>query len=309
MLIHDAAGATRPGSVPLVWHQARRRACDPAHTTGRIQEGLRMWVGVGIDIHPMSDGHFAVLGGPALDGETTGAGPVVRTRAADLDRLRRRAPDGTALAEAPTTLAALADLIRPAPAGDLHITLRCGDEALRPGHEVGLARALRPLTGRVLLSGRDATALRRLGDAAPGLRLGLVLADETAEWLRRTGDARTFAERVIEAMPEAGSVHLSGRAILALDDEDIGLVGAFRARGWQVEAQTGDGSETGLWDVLRLVSLGVDRIATGDAEGLLAAMSGRHPPGHRGQPWPVQDASSDRPVGSGWGATQPRSAA
>lgn len=264
-------------SAVLKWHRARRRADDAAFTTARILQGLRAGASVEIDINPLACGDFAVIHDATLDRETTGTGPVAAIDGATFATLCRRDDHGRATGEPALTLSALARALGDAagPGALLQLDLKCADADLTPAHAAGLAEALAPMSGDVILSGGDAAAVLRLTAAVPGLLQGFdPCHDASVVDLARSGDFAGFAATALAAAPEAAMIYLDLRLPLLAATQGADLIAPFHAAGKRVDCYTLPATTPEIVAIARqLIALGADQITTDDPEGLAAALS------------------------------------
>lgn len=262
----------------LKWHRARRRGSDPAFTGRRILEGLGLGASVEVDLVVHGSGGFAVLHDLTLDRETTGTGPVRATPAGVLRGLRLRGGDGAPL---PDPVMLLEDLVALLAVGDalhpeglLQLDFKEEERDLDDATVEAFGRLVAPVAGRMILSSGDAGAVRRLARAAPGLGIGHDPCHFGAlDRLRGSRDFPGFVARALWEAPDATTIYLDHRLVLAAADAGHDLVAGFHAAGRGVDAYTIERADAaGLEAARRLLALRVDQITTDDPEGLGAAL-------------------------------------
>lgn len=264
----------------LKWHRLQRRPEDVPFTPARLREGMALGASMEVDLRRRADGGFACLHDDTLDRETTGRGPVAAASIEDLRGLWMRGKDGVPTGERLLLLEDLAELAAAGadPATLVQLDLKEADTAL-DGRSVDAFRtALTPVAGRFILSGGDWAAVRRLGAAVPGLRLGFDPCDDgTLATLGGAADAERFIAAALDRAPEAAMIYLSYPIVLRADALGVDLIAACHAAGRTVDAWTLNPDHPGAAAALaRLVALRADQITT-DAPGVLEAMSGATP--------------------------------
>ena len=262
--------------VALKWHRARRQAGDMAFSPLRIAEGLAAGASVEVDINPLACSDWAVIHDATLDRETTGRGPVARHTAADLVALCLRDAAGKPSA---VPVATLGGLLRTAASGVigagalLQLDLKVDADALTPANVAGFAAAVAPLAPHLILSGGDASAVRRLADAA-GVAVGYDPCHEAALVdLAVTGRFDAFAACALAALPDAGMIYLDRRLVALAIGRGADLIASFRAAGRRVDVYTFSDAGPGETAAARQAVAGrADQITTDDPAGLLAAL-------------------------------------
>ncbi|KAB0678507.1 glycerophosphodiester phosphodiesterase [Aureimonas leprariae] len=259
--------------VRLKWHRARRRPGDTPFGAANVAAGLAGGAEVEIDLLAHAGDGFAVLHDERLDDATTGSGPVADAEAGALRACRLRDADGR-----PTELPVLlfSDLCRivgeAGGAGRLQLDLKNGADVLSDARVAAFAAAARPAARRMILSGGDAGAVRRLAGAVPGLAIGHDPCHFGAsERLRESLDFASFAAGALAEAPDAALFYLAKELVLLAADHGFDLVAPFHAAGREVDAYTVAAAD-GAADMIvpRLLELRVDQITTDDAEGLAA---------------------------------------
>ncbi|MFE0754378.1 glycerophosphodiester phosphodiesterase [Inquilinus sp. NPDC058860] len=267
----------------LKWHRLQRRPEDIPFTPARLREGMALGASMEVDLRRRADGGFACLHDETLDRETTGRGAVAAATSSDLRALRMRGKDGTPTEERLLLLEDLAELATAGadPATLVQLDLKEADAAL-DGRSVDAFRSvLAPVAGRFILSGGDWTAVRRLGAAVPGLRLGFdPCDDDTLGTLVAAADAERFIAAALDHAPDATMIYLSWPIVLRADALGVDLIASCHAAGRTVDAWTLNPDHPGAAAALaRLVALRADQITT-DAPGVLEALFDQpKPPG------------------------------
>jgi len=261
----------------LKWHRARRISGDHAFTGSRIREAMAAGASVEIDLNPMQDGGFAVVHDATLDRETTGHGPVAAATAADLAKLARRGNDGLPIMDPVLTLTDLIADLAKQPVGLtalLQLDLKCADSDLAPCHEEQFADAVAPLAQHLILSGGDATAVRRLARAS-GIAVGYDPCHEDSHLrLARSGRFADFVKTGLVTMPEARIIYLDLRLILAADAAGVNIIAPYREDGRSVDAYTIRNASAEMVALARrAILLGADQITTDDPQALHAALN------------------------------------
>jgi glycerophosphoryl diester phosphodiesterase len=213
------------------------------------------------DVHLTADGAVVVLHDPTLDRTTTGRGPVIRARLADLTDLRLKAADGSVTNESIPRLAELLDLLAPSSA-QLLLEIKVGvGRVPYPGIEekvLQLVRA-RGLRTRVLVMAFEDATLARVRALDEEIRTGLIVS-------RARAQAAGVTPR--ELVGWATAVRANALAIdhRALDDA---VLAAARAAGVRVGAWTVNEER----DLRRVLGLGVD-VVISDRPDLARRLSG-----------------------------------
>jgi glycerophosphoryl diester phosphodiesterase len=261
--------------VRLKWHRLQRRPDDLAFTPRRLREGLVLGASMEVDLRRHADHGFVCLHDATLDRETTGNGPIATTTTDVLRRLTLRRADGTPSGEGLILLEDLAEIARVD--GDRHallqLDLKEDDAALDDGLIESFRRTLACIADRCIVSGHDWRAVTRLAEAVPGLRRGFdPCADDTLDRLRDDADFRFFIARGLAAAPEAETIYLDYRIVLAALEMGVDLIAPCHAAGKTVDAWTLNPDHPraaeSLW---HLIALRVDQITT-DAPAALEAL-------------------------------------
>ena len=113
-------------------------------------------------------------------------------------------------------------------------------------------------------------AVSRLAEAVPGLRRGFdPCADDTLDQLRDDQDCRVFIAEGLAAAPEAETIYLDYRIVLAALEMGVDLIAPCHAAGKTVDAWTLNPDHAraaeSLW---HLIALKVDQITTDAPENL-----------------------------------------
>ncbi|MFW0787045.1 glycerophosphodiester phosphodiesterase family protein [Gordonia sp. CPCC 206044] len=264
----------------LKWHRARRRATDPAFTSTRIIEGMRVGASVEVDLVIHAARGFAVLHDRDVARATTGRGDVGALDAAHLRDLRLRAQDGTPIAETVLLLEDLHELLAGIdihPDAVLQLDFKEDAAALDPLAIDTFAEAVAPFARHTILSCGDADAVRLLTDPVPAIGIGYDPCHGGA--VRRVLRSRAFDDFVgnaVDASPRAEMVYLEQRLVLEADRRGYDIVDAFHRHGRRVDAYTVQQADRkSIRDVRALLARRVDQITTDDPEGLLYALTHR----------------------------------
>ena len=269
--------------VRLKWHRLQRQPDDLAFTPRRLREGLALGASMEVDLRRHADHGFVCLHDETLDRETTGSGPIATTTTGTLRRLTLRRADGTPSDEGLILLEDLADIARMD--GDRHallqLDLKEDDDALDDGLIESFRRTLACIAGRCIVSGHDWRAVSRLADAVPGLRRGFdPCADDTLEQLRDAQDCRVFIADGLAAAPEAETIYLDYRIVLAALEMGVDLVAPCHTAGKTVDAWTLNPDHPraaeSLW---HLIALKADQITTDAPENLESLFESIEAPG------------------------------
>jgi glycerophosphoryl diester phosphodiesterase len=234
-----------------------------------------------IDLRFTADGHALCLHDQLLDHETTGTGPAVEARRADIERLRQRGNGGEVLDSAPLFLEEVVAAVRHhgavAPAL-VQLDVKTPVAALTDQALDRFGRLLGPVAPAFIASGYEWELIERLTAAAPGLHTGF---DPLA--LYRRPDAldadqlRELANRTVAEAPGAAVYYLEAPLVLAALDRGVDLIGAVTAGGTTgalVDAWTIDPGHPRLDSTLRrLLACGVGQITTNDPEALGARLA------------------------------------
>lgn len=262
------------------WHRGRRRAADPVFTGQRILEAMAMGASTEVDLVVTGDRGFAVLHDMTLDRETTGTGPVVAARDADIRQLHLRGNDGASI---PDTVMLLEDLCTLMASGTVHpdallqLDYKEDAAALDAQTIANFARAVTPVAANVIVSSGDAEAVDLLRRAVPAMRGGYDPSDEERVNLARLdGTHAAFVEDALAASPDSEMIYLYWQIILLFADDGFDIVAAFHDAGKRIDAWTiNTVDDASLAAVERLLALKVDQITTDDPEGLAAALESR----------------------------------
>lgn len=259
----------------LKWHRGHRQAGDISFTAERISEGLSLGASVEIDLVCHAGGGFAVLHDETLDRATTGSGRVSHANAASLRQLRLRDHGGNATDHPVMLLEDLASLLmdnRTGKGGLLQLDMKEASANISDADIKAFQSSMAPVCDRVILSGGDAEAVRRLSEGLPEMRVGHdpcfdgVIAELTA-----SGDFGGFVAQALAASPRAEMIYLHHRLVLDADTMGFDLIDAFHQVGKTVDAYTiNHANADNLPNVLRLLSLKADQITTDDPTGLEA---------------------------------------
>jgi glycerophosphoryl diester phosphodiesterase len=261
--------------VRLKWHRLQRRPDDLAFTPRRLREGLVLGASMEVDLRRHADHGFVCLHDATLERETTGSGAIATTTTGTLRRLTLRQADGTPSGEGLILLEDLAEIARID--GDRHallqLDLKEDDAALDAGLIESFRRTLACIAGRCIVSGHDWRAVSHLATAVTGLRRGFdPCADDTLDRLRDDQDCRAFIAAGLAAAPEAETIYLDYRIVLAAQEMGVDLIAPCHAAGKTVDAWTLNPDHPraaeSLW---HLIALQVDQITT-DAPEALEAM-------------------------------------
>lgn len=255
------------------WHRARRTLSDPVFTGRRILEGMRLGASVEVDLVIHKDRGFAVLHDETADRETTGSGRVDQLSADTLRQLRLRDNDGKPTGEPVMLLEDLAALLAAGGLSEdalLQLDYKLTDADLDARAVASFARSVAPVARHMILSSGDAGAVRRLTEAAPGVRVGYdPCHDGALERLARTRDYKGFVAEALAASPRAEMIYLAYPMVLAVADDGFDMIGAFQAAGKRIDAYTIKAAdETTAPAIWRLLELRADQITTDDPEGL-----------------------------------------
>jgi glycerophosphoryl diester phosphodiesterase len=260
--------------VRLKWHRLQRRPEDLAFTPRRLREGLILGASMEVDLRRHADHGFVCLHDETLERETTGRGAVAETNTETLRRLTLRGADGGPSGEGLILLEDLAEIARMD--GDRHallqLDLKEDDAALDAGLIEGFRRIIACIAGRCIVSGHDWTAVSRLAASLPELRRGFdPCADDTLDQLRDDKDFRMFIADGLAAAPEADTIYLDYRIVLAALEMGVDLIAPCHAAGKTVDAWTLNPDHhraaESLW---HLIALKVDQITTDAPEALEA---------------------------------------
>jgi len=260
--------------VRLKWHRLQRRPDDLAFTPRRLREGLVLGASMEVDLRRHADHGFVCLHDETLDRETTGNGAVAAATTETLRRLALRREDGAPSGEGLILLEDLAEIARMD--GDRHALLQFDlkedDSAIDDGVIESFRRTVACIANRCIISGHDWRAVSRLAEAVPGLRRGFdPCADDTLEQLRDAQDCRVFIADGLAAAPEAETIYLDYRIVLAALELGVDLIAPCHVAGKTVDAWTLNPDHPraaeNLW---HLIALKADQITTDAPEELEA---------------------------------------
>ena len=274
----DPISLTRNGHRTFFkWHRGRRTASDPVFTGARILEGMALGASTEVDLVVTGDRGFAILHDMTLDRETTGTGPVVSARDADIRQLRLRGNDGAPIEDRVMLLEDLCALMASGavhPDALLQLDYKEDLAALDARTLERFAESVTPVARNVILSSGDAAAVNLLHQAVPGMRIGFDPSDEAKVIAARaSGDHARFVREALDASPNSEMIYLYWEIILWFADDGFDLVGAFHEHGRRIDAWTIRNVDAdSVRAVERLLGLKVDQITTDDPEGLAARL-------------------------------------
>jgi glycerophosphoryl diester phosphodiesterase len=260
--------------VRLKWHRLKRHRDDVVFTPQRLREGMALGAAMEVDLRRHADHSFVCLHDALLDRETSGSGPVIDAEATLLRRLVLRGEDGAPTDERLILLEDLAELARHGATcgGSIQLDLKESNDLVDEMTIANFRRTLASVAHRFVLSGSDWPAVCRLAEAVPGLSRGFdPCAEDSLDRLRDPVDFLDFAAAALATAPEAETVYLDYRIVLAAAGVGIDLVDPFHAAGKAVDAWTLDTDHPGAAESLRrLVALKVDQITTDEPDALQA---------------------------------------
>lgn len=257
----------------LKWHRGHRQAGDISFTPERISEGLSLGASVEIDLVCHAGGGFAVLHDVTLDRATTGTGRVSDASVEVLRQLRLRDASGNATGHKVMLLDDLANLLKSTSAkqgGLLQLDMKEVSASISEDDILAFKATMAPVCERVILSGGDAEAVRRLSDGLPMMRIGYdPCFDGVVAALTGSGAFSDFVAEALATSPHAEMIYLHHRLVLAADAMGFDLIEAFHQAGKAVDAYTiNHATADSMPDVLRLLALRADQITTDDPVGL-----------------------------------------
>ena len=290
-------------SVLLVHHAAKGQHNYPPNSIRALQACLDARARIiEMDISLLADGEFVLLHGPTLERDTTGSGPVSAHTAGQVSSLRF-VWEGLETDEPLSLLGPAAELLYDHP---LPIELQLDLKAYAPFTDAVLSRLIRtlqPVKDRVRVSSMADWALRRLRALDADLLLGfdpLLYLDANADeardpsvppfrlgafgyWdshplaSRRWGGTGGYLAARAEALwnqAPAGAVWYIASSLLAQAlDDGFDWIADLHRRGVQVAAWTLDPDRPEQAALAkRLVSKGIDRIISNDAQALAPAL-------------------------------------
>ena len=261
----------------LKWHRGRRRLSDPVFTGARILEAMRLGASVEVDLVATGDKGMAVLHDLTLDRETTGQGPVVSARDADIRQLQLRGNDGAPIAD---RVMLLDDLCRLMAEGAVHpdallqLDYKQDDTVLDAEAIDKFARATRPVARNMIVSSGSAKAVAMLTGAVPGMRSGYDPSDEARFRAAMAGGTlQGFVDDAVAALDGTDLIYLYWEIVTKAAEAGFDMVAAFHRHGKRIDAWTiREASAATRPAVERLLELKVDQITTDDPEGLLTLM-------------------------------------
>ena len=256
----------RGHTVRLKWHRLRRKLGDPVFSFPRLEQGLALGASLEIDLRLHAGGGFVVLHDDTLERETTGSGAVAGATPAELRSLSIRGGDGRPTGSPVLLLDDIAALLgRRGPTQAL-LQLDLKEEISQLSDPVveGFADTLAGRGANLTLSGGDWAAVKRLATRVPGTGTGYDPCDLPEA---RRLESRTDVARLIDATgriaPDAGTIYLDYRLILAAERLGYDVVDAFHRHGQKVDAWTLNTDQPDAVRSLRkLVDLRVDQITT-----------------------------------------------
>ncbi len=253
--------------VALKWHQLRRRRTDPAHDRTNLAQGIEQGASLEVDIVATRDRHFVCLHDPELGSETTGRGPVHDQDRAALERLRQCANDGRPLATPPLFLDEAVAALAEAPAdwpGRLQLDLKQPQGLIDGALTLRFAQLVAPVARHLMLGGTEWGAVRRLGQAVPGLRLGFdPLALHEAAPPAAAAEFRALGSNMVAHAEGATIFYLNIPLVLQGLQAGVDLVAMARATGAEVDAWRLEPEDDGAAATLeRLITAGVDQVTT-----------------------------------------------
>ncbi len=301
-----AKGAAGKSSVLLIHHSANR---DHEHASNSVR-GLQACLDAGsraveMDISPLADGHFVLLHGPLLEGETNGSGAISARTVDEMEGLflSRRG----VLTDEPVSLLsrALERVQQHAQPVELQLDLKphryLSDALLSP-----LVEALQPVKDRVRVTSEADWALRRLREldadlalgfdpmlylelnasaadgkrepTRPPFRLGVYgYRDDHPLASRRWGDTADYLAARAEALwiqaPPGAIWYIRARLLIRALDDGFDWIADLHARGAEVDAWTLDPDRPEhVAMARRLMAAGIDRITTNNAPALASAL-------------------------------------
>lgn len=275
----DPISVTRNGHRTFFkWHRGRLRASDPVFTGTLILEAMRRGASTEVDLVVTGDRGFAVLHDKTLDRETTGTGPVVAARDADIRQLHLRGNDGAPIKD---RVMLLEDLCALMAAGEVHpealLQLDYKEDlaALDARTLERFAQSVTPVAANVILSSGDAAAVQLLHRTVPAMRTGFDASDEAkVKAARANGEHARFVSEALADAPGCEMIYLYWEIILMFADDGFDLIGAFHEQGRRIDAWTiREVTPATVAAVERLLALKVDQITTDDPEGLAAALA------------------------------------
>ena len=260
-------------SVRLKWHQLRRAAGDPAHDRANLRLGIARGASLEVDLVLTRDGHFVCLHDDELAAETTGQGLVREHERAAIERLRQCGNDRRPLATPPLFLDELCETLAAAPPdwpGRLQLDLKPPPSPFDDLAVARFATLTAPVARHLMLGGTRWPAVRALGQAVPGLRLGFDPLD-----IHEVAPPESAAE--FAALGAFTLAHAFDAAIfyfhipLLLQGLELGvdLIALAKDRGAEVDAWRLEPDHEQVGEKLaRLIEAGVDQITTDSPEAL-----------------------------------------
>ncbi len=251
----------------LKWHQLRRAATDPAHDRHNLRQGIAQGASLEIDIVATRDRHFVCLHDPELACETTGRGPVHDQDRAAVEGLRQCANDGRPLATPPLFLDQAMAALAEAPAdwpGRLQLDLKQPLDLIDQPLTLRFAQLVAPVARHLILGGTEWGAVRRLGQAVPGLRLGFdPLALHEAAPPASAAEFRALGAGMLAQAEGATIFYLHIPLVLRGLAAGVDLIAMARTAGAEVDAWRLEPEDDGAAATLaRLIAAGVDQITT-----------------------------------------------
>jgi glycerophosphoryl diester phosphodiesterase len=263
----DGLALRLPGhTIRLKWHRLRRELGDPVFTLRRLEEGLALGASLEIDLRLHAGGGFVVLHDDTLERETTGSGKVADATAAELKSLRIRWRDGQPTGSPLLLLEDIAPLIRRHPSTQALLQLDLKEEISRLSDGVvgSFTDGLAGLGPHLTVSGEDWAAVKRLAEGVRGMGTGYDPCElAEARRLETRADVTRLVDVTGRIAPEADTIYLDYRLILAAERLGHDVVAAFHSRGQKIDAWTLNTDQPDATRFLqRLVDLRVDQITT-----------------------------------------------
>jgi len=260
--------------VWLKWHQLRRGGGDHAHDRGNLRLGIARGASLEIDVVATRDGHFVCLHEVELGAETTGEGPVHAQDRATVERLRQCDKDGRPLASPPLfldeALATLGEYAPPDWPGRLQLDLKVPLARIDPAMVRRFASLVEPVAPHLILGGTEWHAVRRLGGAVPGLRLGFDPLDiHEAAPPEKAPEFQALGAYTLAHAADATIFYFHIPLLLRGLELGVDLIALARARGAEVDAwRLEPGDARAAETLVRLLAAGVDQITTDSPEAL-----------------------------------------
>ena len=263
--------SSAPSRVRLKWHRLQRASVDTPFTRSRLQEGLALGASMEVDLRMCADGGFACVHDDTLDRETTGVGSVYATSSVALGHIHLRDNGGNPSEEPVLLFDELCALANDGRAAALiQLDLKETIDRLDTTCIDKFLRVVEPCVDRLILSGEDWAAVKRLG-------VELARSSARLRSVREFGSPRSSLMQptltdlrglVCSTAPEATTIYLEYRLVLAGLAAGSDFVAKFHRHNRLVDAWTLDLHLPDSPEALRsLVTAGVDQITTGDSCG------------------------------------------